>query len=778
MILQWKLRKHTQLGRRTILLIHVDSKKFKAKPTGREIGGIKARLAKPESIRDLTIRQVAKALTSGHTIQPGVTPFSEESKAAGRKGTCKEDFTEQTLFMIDIDNKANDPMETPAHVTEVLAAHNLCAAFMYPTFSSTEEVPRFRFALVSDAPFTDKEERDRVQNGLITLFPQADADCINADRIYFGTDKGMIDTDYDAVCAKASLLAIMPPQMYTSIMPPQVQKHGSTIPIGQRHNVLLNSANSLVKKYGICEQAYEGYLERAAQCEDPMAKEEVERIWRDACAFYERSIATAPDYIPPDAYATLKPTDYTDLGEARVFISAYRDKSRYSAATKWLVYDGKKWNESELKAQGQAQQLTDRQLEEARNMLLQAQEEEELALETEDDNKAKRARAKAQEAKAYRKFVLERRKSSRIAATLTEARPDLEIDVQELDADPFLLNTPSGTVDLRTGDLHPHDANNFCTKMTAVSPSTDGAELWKDFMNRITCGDESLQSYHQICSGMELVGKVFCENLIIAHGSGGNGKSTFYNAKFLVMGDYAGSLSAETLTVNCRKNKSPEYAELRGKRFVIAAELEEGMRLDTAVVKKLCSVDPIKAEKKFKDPFEFLPSHTTVLYTNHLPKVGTNDKGTWDRLVVVPFLAKLRGEEGEIKNYADYLFHACGGAILSWMIEGAKRFIAANYIIEQPQIVKDAIERYRQENDWLNNFIAECCEVGEGYTERAGDLFDAYRTYCSNLNEYVRHISDFKAAMVAGGYNWRRDKTGAHYSGLHLKREFAPIVPV
>ena len=778
------------LGKETHFLIHVDRIKFTTKPTGREIGGIKARFAKPESIRDLSIEQIAKALASGHTIQPSVTPFSEESRNKGYKGTRKEDFTEQTLFMIDIDNKADAPPETPEHAVRILAEHNLRPAFMYPTFSSTEEVPRFRFAIVADAPFTEKTERDRVQAGLITLFPQADADCVNADRIFFGTDKGMIDTDYDAVCSKADLLSIMQRQSESQMSQVDKEsqtphctrkdgrtKYGATIPTGQRHNALLNSAVSLIKKYGINDEAYEGYIERVAQCEEPTSKEEVERIWHDACAFYERIIATSPDYIPPERYATLNPTDYTDLGEARVFVNAYGDRSRYSAATKWLVYDGKKWNESELKAQGLAQQLTDRQLEEARNMLLQAQEDEDAALEDDDEGKAKRAKALAETAKAYRSFVLGRRKTSRIAATLTEARPDLEIAVQELDQDPFLLNTPDGTVDLRTGALRPHDPNDFCTKMTAVSPSTDGVELWKDFLNRITCGDESLQSYHQICSGMELVGKVFCENLIIAHGSGGNGKSTFYNAKFLVLGDYAGSLSAETLTVNCRKNKSPEYAELRGKRFVIAAELEEGMRLDTAVVKKLCSTGPIKAEKKYKDPFEFLPSHTTVLYTNHLPKVGTNDKGTWDRLVVVPFLAKFRGEEGEVKNYADYLFQTCGGAILSWMIEGAKMFIDANYIIEQPQIVKDAIEIYRQENDWLNNFLSEYCEVGESYTERAGDLFDAYRTYCANVNEYVRHISDFKAAMVAAGFNWRRDKTGAHYYGLRLKSEFAPIVP-
>ena len=109
----------------------------------------------------------------------------------------------------------------------------------------------------------------------------------------------------------------------------------------------------------------------------------------------------------------------------------------------------------------------------------------------------------------------------------------------------------------------------------------------------ITCQDSELEEYLQLVAGMCAVGKVFCENLIIAYGSGKNGKSTFFNLLARVMGDYAGSLSTETLITHSRKNKSPEYAELRGKRIVIASELEEETRLDTATVKKLCSTDPI-----------------------------------------------------------------------------------------------------------------------------------------------------------------------------------------
>ena len=133
------------------MLLHVDNTKFKVKPTGAEIGGIKARFTKSASIKDITVKQLADCLTAGKTVQPGVTPFSEESRRKGYKGTNDADFTRQTVFMNDIDNKRKDvPIETPAHVAEVLAAHNLKAAFMYETFNSTADNQRFRFAVVSD----------------------------------------------------------------------------------------------------------------------------------------------------------------------------------------------------------------------------------------------------------------------------------------------------------------------------------------------------------------------------------------------------------------------------------------------------------------------------------------------------------------------------------------------------------------------------------------------------------------------------------------------------
>lgn len=551
-------------------------------------------------------------------------------------------------------------------------------------------------------------------------------------------------------------------------------KAGEKIIAGTRNSTLSSAAFTYLKKYGETDKAARAFMETAAKCEPPLEDSELKTIWNSAVKGYREKVLTDPNYLTPDEYVakqfreSLEPQDETDVGQARVFVNHYGDRIRYSTATKWLVYDGRQWKENDLKVQGLVQELTDRQLEEAKKRIQAAQAEEEAAAESGDDELKDKAEKAEYFAKQFRGFVLASRKTNRISATMTEARPAVQIEVSELDKDPFLLNTPDGTVDLRTLKIKKHDPNDYCTKMTAVAPSMKGMDEWKAFLDRLTCGDKDVQEYLQIVSGMEIVGKVFTENLIIAHGSGGNGKSTFFNAQFFCLGDYAGNLSAETLTVNCRKNKSPEYAELRGKRFILAAELEEGMRLDTAIVKKLCSTDPILAEKKYKDPFTFIPSHTVVLYTNHLPKVGTTDKGTWDRLVVIPFNANFRGMQGEIKNYAEYLFEHCGGAILLWMIQGAKKYIDAQYIIKQPQAVKNAIERYRDNNDWLDNFLGECCDLDKTYTEKSGELYKRYKEFCDSTGDYRRSLADFKQALTTAGFETKRTNKGAIVYGLRL----------
>ena len=473
-----------------------------------------------------------------------------------------------------------------------------------------------------------------------------------------------------------------------------------------------------------------------------------------------------------DFEETYMPEDFTDIGQARALAEAFGDVLRYSAATKWLVYNGKQWEESEEKARKIIHKFTDLQLKEARKMLKKARKEQDAAAEAGDEDAMKAAKAEEKDAKAYRSHVLSYRKMARISATLTELAPYVLVDVKELDRDGYLLNTPEGTVNLKTGEIRPHDPADYCTKITACGPSKQGAEEWARFLEQITGGDRELENYLQICFGMAAVGVVKEEKLLIPFGSGGNGKSTTCFAVYHVLGDYSGSIKPEALII--RKTSGQfEFADLRGKRLALAAELQEGQRLNTSAVKKICSIDVIKAEKKFKDEFEFIPSHTVMLFTNHLPKIGSNDSGTLDRLVVLPFKGRFRDTEGEIKNYAEVLADRCGGAILTWVIKGAKKFIEGRCRLPECEAVKEATAEYTRSADWLGPFLEDMCETDLHYSQRAGKLYERYRAYCSEIGEsYIRSAADFRAEMEKKGYLWRKSTSGAMYHGVRLCLDF------
>lgn len=569
-----------------------------------------------------------------------------------------------------------------------------------------------------------------------------------------------------------------------------IEEPNPVIPEGTRNTTLSHTAGCLIKRYGNTEEAWKKFLNTAATCDPPLARAELIGIWKSAVKFGKK-VSSQSGYIPPKKYngpTPRKPKDYSDVGQATVFAEFCRDHVRYSPATDYLVYDGICWQESKSRAQAALHDFTDIQLEEAEQYIsdteaymdntgasdLVADLGKNKALELFSEEQM-RAYLANQRAIAYRAFVIRRRDSKYLTATLKEARPMVEISPSELDADGLLLNTPEFTVDLRKGlrGRQSHRAEDFITKCTAVTPGTHGAEIWDKDLDTFFCDNDDLKEYVQMIAGLAVIGHVYVEALIIAHGDGRNGKSTFWNVLSRVLGSYSGNISADALTVGCKRNVKPELAETKGKRLLIAAELEEGMRLNTSVVKQFCSTDEIFAEKKYKDPFSFIPSHTLILYTNHLPKVGANDPGTWRRLIVVPFNAKIQGS-GDIKNYADYLYENAGPAILAWMIEGAEKVIKADFHITQPDCVREATALYRENSDWLEHFISECCEVGDTYSTPSGEFYICYRDFCARTGEYTRSTTDFYAAVDLAGYVRKRTTSGRIICGLRLKSEFTP----
>lgn len=339
---------------------------------------------------------------------------------------------------------------------------------------------------------------------------------------------------------------------------------------------------------------YMKFLEQSTACNPPLSDTELQQIWKSAERFGTQ-IAKQKGYIAPEHYGQLfqfRPEDYSDLGQAKIFAGQVQEELAYTDATEYLCYQKNHWVESKQLAVGRCEAFLDKQLEEAEKtleithkMLLDSGVDAETiskggkVLEKAVDDTSRKAYIEYRSALTYRAFVMKRRDMKYISATLQAAKPMLLKDIADFDSQAFLLNTPTATYDLQKGvnGGRPHRPEDYLTKMTAVSPDNVGEEIWKDALHCFFCDDQSLIDYVQQICGLCAIGKVYQEALMIAYGEGSNGKSTFWNAISRVLGSYSGTMSADALTVGCKRNVKPEMAELKDKRLVIAAELEEGI---------------------------------------------------------------------------------------------------------------------------------------------------------------------------------------------------------
>lgn len=726
-----------------------------------------------------------------------VTP--EEMQAAVRfDHVCAEyqgnyrsvgNFSRSDVVVMDIDNDhTEDPGEwiTPEKLDEMLPDISYAIAFSRNHMKEKNgKAARPKFHVYFQiTETTDAGWYAALKRGIKKRFDFFDGNAIDAARFIFGADVG------EVVWHEGWMT--IDEEVEPDYEEPRNEETGSNSgPIleGSRNNTMSRFAGRVLKKYGVTDRAREAFELHARRCDPPLPEIELNTIWNSAVKFYKNTVCTQPGYVEPDEYNaefdSLKPEDFSDMGEAKALIKEYRDELLYTDATQFLSYDGMCWRENRQKAVGAVEEFLDMQLVESRDQFETAVAHM-LAVDPSLDEITVRKGGRAleklitpqnadafgelQAARSYYGFVMKYRNYKHIADTQNTAKPMVATDINLFDAQENYLNTPGGTYDLAKGvnGMMPHKATDLLTKITNCAPGEEGKQLWEDALQLFFCGDQELIEYVQMTVGVAAVGKVYVEALIIAYGEGRNGKSTFWNTISRVLGTYSGAMSADSLTANCRRNVKPEIAELKGKRLIIAAELEEGTRLSTSILKQLCSTDQIRGEKKFKDPFDFTPSHTAVLYTNHLPKVSASDDGTWRRLIVIPFHAKIEGSS-DIKNYADYLYNNAGPAVMSWIIEGARKVIEREFKIEPPKVVANAIAEYRGMNDWLTHFLEDCCVTGDGLEQKSGDLYQEYRAYCLRTGEYARNNADFIAEIEKRGFMRKKKKSGMWVLGLQLK---------
>ena len=448
--------------------------------------------------------------------------------------------------------------------------------------------------------------------------------------------------------------------------------------------------------------------------------------------------------------------DLTEVGLSVVMSDTYGYGVMRNKAFGWMFWDGVKWVlDADAEAAMLMMKFTDDLYETARMRMQLA------------NDKASQAQAKREFAAVcgLRTAPGINHLTSILKNIANEPRTD------SFDADPWALNTPDGIVDLRTGEMKAHDPKARCTKCTAVSPGSLGAEQWYSFIDHITGGDQEFADYLQMLAGMASVGAVYEEGLVISYGRGGNGKSTFFGVLKAVLGDYAKSINADVLVPawGCRPDQS-YIAALRGVRLAVLGETEEAAVMSNAQLKRLTSQDVISARALYKDPVEFIPTHTVIMHTNFLPRLSGTDGGTKRRIAVAPFPATIT-PNNVIMDYKGVLFRECGPAIMSWIIEGARRFYNNKCKLPKPSCVVKATLAYITSEDWFGIYMEDCCEKGADFVTPASDLYLAYQLWANSNGYKTKSMKGFSAALEENGFQKKRTEKGVVWFGLRPKNK-------
>lgn len=352
--------------------------------------------------------------------------------------------------------------------------------------------------------------------------------------------------------------------------------------------------------------------------------------------------------------------------------------------------------------------------------------------------------------------------SARIEAALHMSASLLNARADELDANPALLGTPGGVLELETGRFRPHRQSDRITKTTGCDFNPKAAApIWEKFIASIFAGDAELIDFVQRLAGYALSGSRGEHILIVFYGVGANGKSTLLGTLQFVMGDYAGTAAPGLLMTNGGERHPTELADLQGVRLAISSETGEGGKLNEELVKRLTGGDRIKARRMRMDFYEFDPSHLLIMQTNHKPKVAGTDEGIWRRLRLVPFGVVV--PEGERDPRLPEKLRAEAEGIFAWAYRGYQRYREVG--LRAPASVAAASAEYRSASDRIGQFLEERCDVDPCRTAATGDIYKAYLSWCESAGERPKSKNElgqsldergFESVKGAGGKRRRR----------------------
>lgn len=377
--------------------------------------------------------------------------------------------------------------------------------------------------------------------------------------------------------------------------------------------------------------------------------------------------------------------------------------------------------------------------------------------------------------KVFIKHIRSSGNESKLKAMVNVARswPKTSVLSDNFDADPYLLNCQNGVVDLRTGQLLPHSSELLLTKIcNAVYDSNAQCPEWIKFLNTIFKEKQDLISFIQKAVGYGLTGDVSHQAFFILHGDGANGKSTFVETIYKILGSYAAITPTSTLIAKRGSEIPNDVARLKGARFIISSELERSKLLDEALVKRFTSEEPISARFLRQEFFEFKPTGKIFLSTNYKPTIRGTDDGIWRRIRLIPFDHKFEGEN-KIEKFAEKFLYPELPGILKWAVQGFLQIQAEG--MQAPQVVLSATEDYKTTEDGVGAFLDEFCELDDLYKVSVSEL---YETFKDNADFFMKK-KEFNDYLEKHGFKKERGTFGAHkgrylWKGIRLS-EFSEL---
>ena len=355
------------------------------------------------------------------------------------------------------------------------------------------------------------------------------------------------------------------------------------------------------------------------------------------------------------------------------------------------------------------------------------------------------------------------------AAVVTLAGEDsrLVVTIDQWDKDPWVINTPGGVVDLRTGKLREHRADDYMTKITAASPGGD-CPRWKQFLKQITNGDEDLQRYLQCMAGYFLTGNTREQELYFFWGTGNNGKSVWVLVISGILNDYHVQSSIETFTASKFDRHPTELAKLCGARLVTASETEEDRRWSEARIKDLTGQDMISARWMRQDFFSFYPQFKLLFLGNHMPTLRVVNKAISRRFNRIPFNFTISDDQVN-KNLAAELKAQEGPGILAWAIEGCLKWQEEG--MNPPKVVTDATEAYLESQDVIGEWLEDCFERDAYGWVSSTDFFNSWQPWAEARQEWVGSVKRLSMKLEDRGLIKCRNKeqTQNGFAGWRLK---------